>query len=144
MTDLELLEAAARALRSFCLRSLTVKPDLEQPYRDDPRWSPWTRWVEPEARRAHDLSRTIRKRLAEDGIVIRGPDGAVPGLWPELPMYVAEHARAVMLLREALHLRMNGERAPGGNENWRDWDRKAERFLQGLLPPEREDEDRDR
>jgi len=44
----------------------------------------------------------------------------------------------VLLLEEALHLRMHGERAPGGNETWRDWDRKAETFLRSLLPPERE------
>jgi hypothetical protein len=43
---------------------------------------------------------------------------------------------AVRLLEEALHLRMNGERAPGGNETWRDWDLRAETFLRGLLPPE--------
>ncbi len=45
---------------------------------------------------------------------------------------------AVALLEEALHLRMNGEYAPGGSENWHDWDSKAERFLRGLLPPEAE------
>lgn len=36
---------------------------------------------------------------------------------------------AVELLEEALHLRMNGERAPGGNESWDEWDCKAEAFL---------------
>lgn len=40
---------------------------------------------------------------------------------------------AIRLLEEALHLRANGERAPGGNETWRDWDRKAERFLRARL-----------
>lgn len=39
---------------------------------------------------------------------------------------------AVDLLRQALHLRMNGERAPGGNETWRDWDLKAEAYLRGF------------
>lgn len=43
---------------------------------------------------------------------------------------------AVTLLREALFLRQNGERPPGGSETWHDWDRRAERFLRGLLPPE--------
>lgn len=42
----------------------------------------------------------------------------------------------IALLEEALHLRMNGEYAPGGNENWHDWDLRAEVFLRGLLPPE--------
>jgi hypothetical protein len=41
---------------------------------------------------------------------------------------------AIRLLTEALHLRMNGERAPGGNETWADWDKSAEEFLRGLLP----------
>jgi hypothetical protein len=43
---------------------------------------------------------------------------------------------AVELLEEALFLRMNGDYAPGGTNNWHDWDDKAERFLRGLLPPE--------
>jgi hypothetical protein len=43
---------------------------------------------------------------------------------------------AVKLLEEALFLRMNGERAPGGNETWHDWEDRAERFLRSLLPPE--------
>jgi histidine triad (HIT) family protein len=46
-----------------------------------------------------------------------------------------EKVPAVKLLEEALFLRMNGEYAPGGNENWHDWDLRAEVFLRGLLPP---------
>ena len=38
-------------------------------------------------------------------------------------------SEAIRLLEEALHLRMNGEYAPGGKENWHDWDRKTEIFL---------------
>lgn len=41
---------------------------------------------------------------------------------------------AVQLLEEALFIRVNGERASGGQENWRDWDRRAETFLRGLPP----------
>ena len=36
---------------------------------------------------------------------------------------------AIRLLEEALHLRQNGERAPGGNETWAQWERNAEEFL---------------
>lgn len=36
---------------------------------------------------------------------------------------------ARQLLEEALHLRMHGERAPGGDETWAGWDRKAEAYL---------------
>ena len=40
---------------------------------------------------------------------------------------------AVRLVEEALHLRVNGERAPGGTETWHAWERKAERFLRDRL-----------
>jgi hypothetical protein len=50
----------------------------------------------------------------------------------------ARKAPELELLEEALFLRMNGERAPGGNETWRDWDGRAESFLRSLLPPEAE------
>lgn len=40
------------------------------------------------------------------------------------------------LLEEAFFLRQNGEHAPGGNENWHDWERRTEVFLRSLLPPE--------
>ena len=36
---------------------------------------------------------------------------------------------AIRLLEEALHLRQNGERAPGGTETWAHWERRAETFL---------------
>lgn len=49
-----------------------------------------------------------------------------------------EREQAIVLLEQALFLRQNGERPPGGNETWHDWDGRAERFLRGLLPPERE------
>jgi hypothetical protein len=52
-----------------------------------------------------------------------------------------EQDPARQLLEEALHLRMNGEYAPGGCENWRQWDRKAEAFLRGLARDVREDGD---
>src|ERR1700733_12680576 len=41
-------------------------------------------------------------------------------------------ATARRLLEQALFLRMNGERAPGGNETWAEWDRHAEEFLRSL------------
>ena len=46
--------------------------------------------------------------------------------------YSPPGALARALLEEALHLRMNGERAPGGSETWREWDTKAEAFLRSL------------
>lgn len=38
-------------------------------------------------------------------------------------------SEAESLLRYALHLRMHGERAPGGGETWREFDRRCEMFL---------------
>lgn len=42
---------------------------------------------------------------------------------------LAQTAEADRLLEYALHLRMYGERAPGGNETWRQFDRDAEAYL---------------
>lgn len=36
------------------------------------------------------------------------------------------------LVEYALHLRMNGERAPGGDETWRAWEGAAERYLRNV------------
>lgn len=40
--------------------------------------------------------------------------------------------RSVELLEYALHLRMHGERAPGGDETWQQFDRNAEAFLREI------------
>jgi hypothetical protein len=63
VTDRELLEQAAAVLRSFSLAAVSVSPFLEVPYRDMPSLTPWTRTIEPEVRKAHDLSMAIRKHL---------------------------------------------------------------------------------
>ena len=86
---------------------------------------------------------------------VRGP-GAVPapgGFWPEgvvtsdvaqriehdrkrageIKRLSGERDQAVRLLEAALHLRMNGERAPGGNETWAALWRDVEVFLRARL-----------
>jgi hypothetical protein len=40
-----------------------------------------------------------------------------------------QRPEAVDLVKYALHLRMHGERAPGGDETWGEFDRRAEEFL---------------
>jgi hypothetical protein len=66
-------------------------------------------------------------------------EDSLGAVWTELatrpmsPLGRSERDEAVGLLEEALHLRMNGERAPGGNETWRDWDLRAEQFMQERL-----------
>jgi hypothetical protein len=44
---------------------------------------------------------------------------------------------SVALLEQALFLRQHGEYAPGGRENWHDWDLRAEAFLRGWLERDR-------
>jgi hypothetical protein len=41
----------------------------------------------------------------------------------------ARRDAADALLDTALNIRMYGERAPGGNENWRDWEQAASALL---------------
>jgi hypothetical protein len=38
-------------------------------------------------------------------------------------------AEAIRILEYALHLRMYGERAPGGDETWNEFDQQCEEFL---------------
>lgn len=41
---------------------------------------------------------------------------------------------AVQILEYGFHLRVHGENAPGGNETWREFDRRTEDFLRQLMP----------
>lgn len=66
----QMLADAAVALRSFALRALTVKATLDKPYPDSPERSPWSAFIEAEARRAHDVSRAIRAHLKAQGVTI--------------------------------------------------------------------------
>lgn len=61
----ELLEAAEQALTRCWKAALTVKPTLDVPYPDAPETSPWAKFAEPAARRAHDLAMRLRKHLRE-------------------------------------------------------------------------------
>lgn len=56
-------EAAERALTKSFTTALTVKPCLDEPYSDDPRWTPWSRWMERSARESHDAAMGLRKIL---------------------------------------------------------------------------------
>ena len=53
---------AESALNGAWKALLTVKPSLDAPYPDDPRWTPWTRWGERAAREAHDAAMRLRAR----------------------------------------------------------------------------------
>jgi hypothetical protein len=65
--DRELLEQAAAALMDCAKSALTVKPSLDQPYPDYSEWTPYTRWVERPAERAHNLAVQIREHLRGGG-----------------------------------------------------------------------------
>jgi hypothetical protein len=66
--------------------------------------------------------RTLQARLTDEG-----RRKLMPGTYK---------APLTRLLQDALFLRQNGERPPGGNENWHDWDARAEVLLRSTLPPE--------
>lgn len=70
----ELLKRAADALWESSKAALTVKPNLDKPYDDDPRWTPWARWAERPAHEAHDAAMAIRKHLRADAAVCKCPD----------------------------------------------------------------------
>jgi hypothetical protein len=89
--DVELLKRAADALWKSAKAALVVEHSLDKPYEDDPRWSPWTRWVERPAREAHDLAMVIRKRLKG----AQQPQPA-PGTQPR-PGYVTVDARDIAI-----------------------------------------------
>ena len=50
MSDQERLALLEKKFRSLQVGLLTVLPLLDKPYPDDPRWSPWTRFVQPRLR----------------------------------------------------------------------------------------------
>lgn len=62
-------------------------------------------------------------------------DGAKKGEFDDLASAPAGKPEAIRLLEYALHLRMYGERAPGGNETWREFETRTEEFLRALQPP---------
>jgi hypothetical protein len=64
---LSLLDEAQAALTGIALTALTIRPTLDTPYADAPDWTPWTRWLGPAARRAHDKAMEIRKILRDNG-----------------------------------------------------------------------------
>ena len=61
---IEAAGAADKALSENTKAWLTVAPTLAHPYLDDPRWTPWTRFGERAARRAHDARSNLRRALA--------------------------------------------------------------------------------
>lgn len=63
LVAVELLRDCQEAMHELATALLTVKPRLSEPYPDDPRWSPWTRFVKRDAERVYNLSFRIAKAL---------------------------------------------------------------------------------
>ena len=89
-----------------------------------------------------DAAERARPGEHHDVVIVRTPCAD----WPAPCTHDPEHVRpdgarlaatdvlsaARALLEEALRLRMYGERAPGGDETWREWDRRTEEYLRSL------------
>lgn len=57
------VEFALSALGDAWKASVTVQGHLEAPYPDDPRWTPWTRWVHPMATKAWEAKEQLADAL---------------------------------------------------------------------------------
>jgi hypothetical protein len=55
-----LLDEIEKALKASYHAALTVKFNLDTPYTDAPEWTPWTRFVNPAAKRAHGARQALR------------------------------------------------------------------------------------
>ncbi|MEU0002578.1 hypothetical protein ABZ069_37355 [Streptomyces microflavus] len=53
----------ADALHAIAKAAIVVEPTLKVPYTDDPRSSPWSRWMEKPARAGYNLAVLTRRRL---------------------------------------------------------------------------------
>lgn len=62
-------------------------------------------------------------------------DALATAVWPD-DRVKAAHDTAMKLLDYVYILRAHGERAPGGNENWREFDRRLVAFLQASVGAE--------
>lgn len=61
------LAAARTARRRVSSALIAVAPLLEQPYPDDPRWTPWTRFVQPALRELRDALLPAQRPSAATG-----------------------------------------------------------------------------
>lgn len=76
------------------------------------------------------LSRTDHGRVLKVRITQNDPSGLSARMRDQSRGQIGRPLiGAVELLEYALHLRQHGERAPGGNETWAEFDKRAEAFL---------------
>jgi hypothetical protein len=135
--ELGRLAATAALERDLAVEDAAVRADIENT-RDEP-WNPTT----SDGARASLSEASMAWRPRPTGVFDDAWCGKVyDGLMAYLSDWADEHRRGANegtvakmhiaardLIAYALHLRQHGERAPGGNETWADFDRKAEDFL---------------
>lgn len=64
------LTEAHEAIKELCKALIVVKGTLDQPYKDRPEWTPWTRYVEKAFHQGAHAETTVRlalKALKNDG-----------------------------------------------------------------------------
>jgi hypothetical protein len=88
---------------------------------------------------AYGYDRAVREQLdavlaAMDETRPAARDALMGVFAPTLRRLRRERDTARSLLDTALNIRMYGERAPGGNENWRDWERDVSAYLYPETP----------
>lgn len=49
-------DAEKEAVRHLAAALIAIEPHLSTPYPDDPRWTPWTRFVEPPLEYLYELA----------------------------------------------------------------------------------------
>lgn len=57
----DVLDRVEEALTNIATAVLAVAPSLEKPYPDDPRWTPWTRFVERPGNEAINAREALRR-----------------------------------------------------------------------------------
>ena len=57
------IELVLSALHKAWLAPVSVQYYLQTPYPDDPRWTPWTRWIHPMALLAHEAETALKKAI---------------------------------------------------------------------------------
>lgn len=61
------LRACYRSIGQLRTSLITVEPFLDKPFPDDPRWTPWSRFIDRPWRQAATASELARAALSREG-----------------------------------------------------------------------------
>jgi hypothetical protein len=106
------LREARKAANKLWAGLMAVKPLLDHPYPDDPRWTPWTRFVEDrlsdlrrqiDAASAHPVEPAADPEWSEEErgfveIALAAADAGNAGHWPTVAGYLADEVRRLRAL----------------------------------------------